>query len=252
MALLAVNALSQIFGKLQALTDFTIQLEMNEIVGVIGPNGAGKTTLFNVLCGIYKPQRGSVYLNEHQLTGLAPDKIARLGLARTFQNIRLFKRLSVLDNVRCVIANTYSLPTALLHNHRLRSSEKSIRLQAQELLALFKLESYAHRLAAELPYGMQRRLEIARALATKPKVLLLDEPSCGMNHSETAAMHDLILSVKNHYQLGILLIDHQMPFVMSLCPKIIVLDFGKIIAEGTPTQIRNNPQVIYSYLGTEC
>lgn len=251
MTTLVVQDLSHAFGGLQAVDRFNLHINAGEIVGIIGPNGAGKTTVFNVLCGIYPLQRGAISLDQQSLAGLPIFQITRFGIARTFQNIRLFKALTALDNVKIAMNSRYTLTSAMLRRSAFRQLEEAATEEALQLLQRFGLIHYAGHRASELPYGLQRRLEIARALATHPKILLLDEPACGMNPSEAQAMGKLILEIQQEQQLAILLIDHQMPFVMSLCQRILVLNFGKTIAEGDPRSIRENTAVIESYLGGE-
>jgi branched-chain amino acid transport system ATP-binding protein len=250
MNILSIQALSQDFGGLKAVDNFNLEIKTGEIKGIIGPNGAGKTTLFNLLCGIYPLQQGSVYLNQQKLNGLATAQITRLGIARTFQNIRLFKTLTVLENILIAVHSHYGLASALIRQKSFLNQEQAAIEQAQRLLNRFGLEPYAKHYATELPYGLQRRLEIARALATQPKVLLLDEPACGMNPKEAQALAKLILEIQQEQQLAILLIDHQMPFVMLLCHSLSVLNFGKTIATGTPAEVCQSQEVIEAYLGT--
>lgn len=249
MSLLQVQQLSHAFGGLQAIRNFNLELQHNEIVGIIGPNGAGKTTVFNLLCGVYPIQQGDILLNGQSLRHLSANEITRTGMARTFQNIRLFKTLSVLDNIRIAMPGNYHLGTALLHGGRFQRQEQLLTEHAHALLTRFNLSHHAQQPAGSLPYGLQRRLEIARALATQPKVLLLDEPACGMNPHEAEELAGLIRQIQQEQTLAILLIDHQMPFVMSLCQHITVLNFGKTIATGDPNTIRNHAAVIQSYLG---
>ncbi len=249
MTLLAIQDLSHAFGGLHAIENFNLDINAGEIVGIIGPNGAGKTTVFNVLCGIYPVQQGKIYLNQQPLAGLSVFRITRCGIARTFQNIRLFKALSVLDNVRIAISGRYGVMSAMLRGVSFRQAEQLVIDEAYQLLQRLNLVQYADQRARELPYGLQRRLEVARALATRPKVLLLDEPACGMNPSEAHAMAQLIREIQQERNLAILLIDHQMPFVMGLCQRMLVLNFGKTIAMGEPQAIRENAMVIESYLG---
>lgn len=246
---LQLTSVSLAFGGLKALSDISLTIKTGDIKGIIGPNGAGKTTLFNVICGIYPLQEGSITLDQKPLRGLSIDEISRLGLARTFQNIRLFKNLSVVENVKIAISSYYNVSSALFRRSSFRQQEEWLIDQAYQLLHNFGLENYARHRASDLPYGLQRRLEITRALATQPKILLLDELACGMNTSEVLQLIDLIQVICQEQSLGILLIDHQMQFVMSLCQHVTVLDFGKIIAEGEPDLVRHNPAVIASYLG---
>ena len=246
---LQLTDVSLAFGGLKAISDISLTVKSGDIKGIIGPNGAGKTTLFNVICGIYPIQQGSVTLNQQSLQGLGVDQITRLGLARTFQNIRLFRKLSVLENVKVAMNDRYGVSAALLRSRQFRQQETQSTEQAYYLLQRFDLDKYAQLPANDLPYGLQRRLEIARALATQPKILLLDELACGMNGSEVHQLIELIQKIQQEQALGVLLIDHQMTFVMSLCQHITVLNFGKIIAQGAPDAVRQNPAVIASYLG---
>ena len=253
MSLLVARGLTQRFGGLTALSSFDLTLEEGELVGIIGPNGAGKTTVFNVLTGVYRPQEGDLTFAGSSLVGLRPSAIASRGIARTFQNIRLFKDLTVLDNVRIAhdSRGRVSPISALLRASAFRREEDEIAESSLELLRLFHLEDQALLPAKSLPYGRQRRLEMARALALKPRVLLLDEPAAGMNRAETLELMDLILWMKKTFDLTILLIEHQMDLVMGLCQRLLVLDFGVTIARGKPEEIRGNPKVLESYLGQE-
>jgi branched-chain amino acid transport system ATP-binding protein len=249
MNTLTISNVSHAFTGLQAVSNFSLEVNTGEIIGIIGPNGAGKTTVFNVLCGIYSLQHGTIHLDDKCLHGLPVYQIMRAGIARTFQTIRLFKALSVLDNVLIAIRNTYQISSALLKNKLFKQQEQEAMAKAFQLLQRFELARYMNNRACDLPYGFQRRLEIARALATQPKVVLLDEPACGMNPSEAKDLALLIREIQQEEKLAILLIDHQMPFVMSLCQRIFVLNFGKIIAMGDPDTICRNSAVIESYLG---
>ncbi|HBT20241.1 MAG TPA: high-affinity branched-chain amino acid ABC transporter ATP-binding protein LivG [Peptococcaceae bacterium] len=253
MALLEVKQLSKTFGGLEALKNFELSLEKKELVGLIGPNGAGKTTVFNLLTGVYKPTSGTFYLEGKCLLGLKPHQITSCGIARTFQNIRLFGDLSVFDNVR--VANhwysSYPVANAVLRLPSYFKYERRMSQRAYELLEIFNLLDKKDELAKNLPYGEQRRLEIARALAAKPKVLLLDEPAAGMNPLETKELMNLISWIREEFNLTILLIEHDMSLVMGICERIIVLDHGEIIAQGTPEEIKRNPRVIGAYLGEE-
>jgi branched-chain amino acid transport system ATP-binding protein len=253
MALLEIGHLTHRFGGLLALSDFNLSLDGNELVGIIGPNGAGKTTLFNLISGVCRPTKGSISVEGRELVGLAPNRIAALGIARTFQNIRLFKDLSVLDNVRCANYGQagYGALLALFRLGRCRREEAVIIDRSMELLALFQLDGHAEEPSRNLPYGLQRRLEIARALATRPKLLLLDEPAAGMNPAEIKGLMGLIEWVRKAFNVTILLIEHQMQLVMNLCERLVVLDFGVTIAEGKPHEIRNDARVLAAYLGEE-
>jgi branched-chain amino acid transport system ATP-binding protein len=253
MALLEIGHLTHRFGGLLALSDFSLSLDGNELVGIIGPNGAGKTTVFNLISGVYRPAKGSISVEGRELVGLPPNRIAGLGIARTFQNIRLFKDLSVLDNVRCANYGQagYGALLALFRLGRCRREEAVIIDRSMELLTLFQLDAHAEEPSRNLPYGLQRRLEIARALATRPKLLLLDEPAAGMNPAEITTLMGLIEWVRKAFNVTILLIEHQMQLVMNLCERLVVLDFGVTIAEGKPHEIRSNPRVLGAYLGVE-
>ncbi|OQY17904.1 MAG: high-affinity branched-chain amino acid ABC transporter ATP-binding protein LivG [Chloroflexi bacterium] len=253
MPLLQIKHLTHFFGGLRAVYDYNLDLEKGEIVGLIGPNGAGKTTVFNLVTGAYKPSEGEVRLNGDNLVGLQPHQITTKGIARTFQTIRLWNELTVLDNIRIAHASRikYSLPDSILHGQRYQKEEKDIKEQALKLLAVFGLEGNARELAKNLPYGAQRRIEIARALATEPQILLLDEPAAGMNPGEIGELMALIRQIREEFDLTIWLIEHQMRVIMNICERIKVVDFGETIAEGTPTEIQNNPRVVEAYLGEE-
>jgi branched-chain amino acid transport system ATP-binding protein len=253
MPLLQIKALSHWFGGLRAVYDFNLDLEEGELVGLIGPNGAGKTTIFNLVTGAYKPTEGMVQLNGDDLVGLRPHQITAKGIARTFQTIRLWNELTVLDNICIAYASRirYSLPDSILHGQRYREEERQIKQRAIELLAVFGLEQQAQELAKNLPYGAQRRVEIARALATEPRVLLLDEPAAGMNPGEIEELLSLIQQIRQDFGLTIWIIEHQMRVIMNICERIKVIDFGETIAAGTPVEIQNNPRVIEAYLGEE-
>lgn len=253
MALLDVKKLTKNFGGLTAVGDVTMHLNEGELVGLIGPNGAGKTTLFNLLTGVYEPSEGTVSLDGTILNGMKPYKIASLGLSRTFQNIRLFKEMTVLDNVLIGMANQTSphLLASFLRLPKYYQSEEELRQKALDLLAVFNLETEADTLAKNLPYGQQRRLEIVRALATKPKILFLDEPAAGMNPQETAELTELIRKIKDEFNITIMLIEHDMSLVMEVTERIYVLEYGRLIAQGTPDEIKTNQRVIEAYLGGE-
>ncbi|MGE9904735.1 ABC transporter ATP-binding protein [Streptococcus alactolyticus] len=253
MALLDVKKLTKNFGGLTAVGDVTMHLNEGELVGLIGPNGAGKTTLFNLLTGVYEPSEGTVSLDGTILNGMKPYKIASLGLSRTFQNIRLFKEMTVLDNVLIGMANQTSphLLASFLRLPKYYQSEEELRQKALDLLAIFNLEKEADTLAKNLPYGQQRRLEIVRALATKPKILFLDEPAAGMNPQETAELTELIRKIKDEFNITIMLIEHDMSLVMEVTERIYVLEYGRLIAQGTPDEIKTNQRVIEAYLGGE-
>ena len=251
MALLEVKNLGISFGGLRAVDQFEINIKKGQLYGLIGPNGAGKTTIFNMLTGVYKPTDGIIKLDGEDLVGKKTIEINKAGIARTFQNIRLFSQQSVLDNVKIGLHNQYkySTLTGILRLPKYRKMERKMNEKAMELLKVFELDDKADFLASNLPYGEQRKLEIARALATNPKLLLLDEPAAGMNPNETQELMDTIRFVRDHFNMTILLIEHDMNLVMNICEGICVLDHGKIIAKGTPDEIKANPKVIEAYLG---
>lgn len=251
MALLAVNNLSMRFGGLKALSDFDFAIDGGELVGLIGPNGAGKTTAFNAVTGVYKPTAGTVVLAGRRIDGLSTVQINHAGIARTFQNIRLFGSLSVLDNVLVGFnpTATHGLLGLLVRSPRFSREVEAFRRQGMKLLETLKLAHAADRRAGSLPYGDQRRLEIARALATRPKVLCLDEPAAGMNPQEKIELSGLIRFIRDEFKVGIWLIEHDMKLVMGICERITVLDHGEVIAVGTPAEVCKSKKVIEAYLG---
>jgi branched-chain amino acid transport system ATP-binding protein len=250
-ALLDARDVTIRFGGLTAVSHFNLAIQPNELVGLIGPNGAGKTTVFNMLTGVYKPTEGEIFVGGVSTHEFKPYQITALGVARTFQNIRLFKELSVLDNVKIGghIHYKYSGSAAVLKTNRFHDAEDAAEHDAFELLKIFGLENRAEYYAKNLPYGDQRRLEIARALAARPKLLLLDEPAAGLNDRETRDLLQTIRDIHKRFDIAILVIEHNMELVMELCERIIVLNFGKTIAQGTPESVRENPVVIEAYLG---
>ena len=251
MAMLTVKNLGISFGGLRAVDSFNITIEKGELYGLIGPNGAGKTTVFNLLTGVYKPDTGVITLDKNNITGLSTIGINKAGIARTFQNIRLFKNLSVLDNVKTGLHNNYKYSTisGILRLPSYFKTEHRMNERAYDILKVFDLDKEANTLAANLPYGKQRKLEIARALATNPKLLLLDEPAAGMNPAETDELMKTITLVREKYDVTILLIEHDMKLVAGICEKIFVLNFGTELANGLPGEVLNNPEVIKAYLG---
>ena len=251
MAMLEVKNLSISFGGLKAVDDFNITIEKGQLYGLIGPNGAGKTTVFNLLTGVYKPDGGIILLDGKNIAGKKNIEINRAGVARTFQNIRLFKDLSVLDNVKVGLHNhhSYSTLAGIFRLPKYRKVEREMDERALELLKVFDLEEEFAVKASNLPYGKQRKLEIARALATEPKLLLLDEPAAGMNPNETKELMDPIQFVRDNFDMTILLIEHDMKLVSGICEKLTVLNFGHVLTEGPTSQVLNNPEVVKAYLG---
>jgi branched-chain amino acid transport system ATP-binding protein len=253
VALLKATKLSKVFGGLRAVSNFEVTIEKGELIGLIGPNGAGKTTAFNLLTGVYEPTTGEIEFDGKSMLGLKPYQITQHGLARTFQNIRLFAELSVLDNVKIAyhFHVKYGILESVLRMGRYHREEAEIEKKAISLLEIFKLADKKDEIAKNLPYGEQRRLEIARALAAQPKLLLLDEPAAGMNPQETQELMKMIKWIRQEFDLTILLIEHDMSLVMNVCERIYVLEYGSIIAQGIPEEIKNNPRVIEAYLGEE-
>ena len=251
MALLEVSNLGIAFGGLQAVAQLDLKIEQGQLYGLIGPNGAGKTTVFNMLTGVYKPTEGDIILDGKNITGQSPATISKAGIARTFQNIRLFNDLTVLDNVKVGLHNQVQYPmwAGILRLPSFYEKEREMNKQAMKLLKIFDLDKEADLKASSLPYGKQRKLEIARALATNPKLLLLDEPAAGMNPNETAELMNTIKFVRDTFNISILLIEHDMNFVMGICEYITVLNYGRELARGTGGEVRNNPKVIAAYLG---
>lgn len=251
MALLEISNLSIQFGGLRAVDDLNLQIKKGELYGLIGPNGAGKTTVFNLLTGEYKPTTGIIKLMNEDITGKSPIEINKAGIARTFQNIRLFKNQSVLDNVKIGLHNQYKYSTAagILRLPSYFKKEKEMNEKAMELLKVFNLDQEADTLSSNLPYGKQRKLEIARAMATNPKLLLLDEPAAGMNPNETAELMENIAYIRENFGITILLIEHDMKLVSGICEKLTVLNFGRVLKQGTTSEVLSDPEVIKAYLG---
>ncbi len=253
MPLLEVKNVTQRFGGLQAVSEFNLSLEGRELIALIGPNGAGKTTVFNLVSGFYTPTMGDIVIAGQSIRGLKPHRVTALGVGRTFQNIRLWYQMSVLDNIRVSqhYRLGYSLLDCALRTRRYSKREKEIEDIAWELLEAMSLKEYAHEMPNNLPYGLQRRVEIARAMSIKPKILLLDEPAAGLNSADVDGLIDLVRWLHQNFDISIWMIEHQMKVVMSLCSWIKVIDFGQTIAEGTPEEIQNNPAVIKAYLGDD-
>lgn len=253
MNVLKINNLTRTFGGLKAVSNVNMEINDGELIGLIGPNGAGKTTIFNLLTGVYEPSEGEVVFLGKNTRRMQPYQVTQLGMARTFQNIRLFGDVTVLDNVRIAYHShaKYGIISSILRLPSFGKGEREMTDMANDLLKIFKLDSKSNEKARNLPYGEQRRLEIARALATRPKLLLLDEPAAGMNPNETHELMDMIRWVRDNFKITILLIEHDMSLVMGVCERIYVLDYGQIIATGTPAEIKNNPRVIEAYLGEE-
>jgi branched-chain amino acid transport system ATP-binding protein len=252
-SLLQAKNVTKRFGGLAAVSDLNVHVDRGELVGLIGPNGAGKTTVFNLITGVYDPTMGVIDFDGRVINPYKPWQVTRFGMARTFQNIRLFRQLTALENVKIGsnIRSHAGLAAAIFQTPRLRDNDRALEERSLALLKKMRLSEVAHARAGDLPYGLQRRLEIARALATEPKLLLLDEPAAGMNPQEKQDLRELIRQIRAEFGLTVMLIEHDMKVVMGLCERIYVLDYGEIISEGTPEQVRTDPKVIAAYLGTE-
>lgn len=250
-AILHVEGLIKRFGGLTAVSNFNMAIRPGELVGLIGPNGAGKTTVFNLITGVYVPTEGAIHVTGKPTAGMTPDRITALGIARTFQNIRLFDEMTVLENVKTAhnLRSDYGLLDAVFRTKRFKEQEEALHAKSMALLKTMGLDHQAHERSASLAYGEQRRLEIARALATQPKLLILDEPAAGMNPQETEELMDMIRDIRERFELTLLIIEHDMKFIMRLCERIVVLEYGKIIAKGSPVEVKNDPNVIAAYLG---
>jgi len=253
MSLLHVENMTHFFGGLRAVHNYNLDIEPGQIIGLIGPNGAGKTTVFNLITGSYKPTEGNIFLDDNEITGLKPHQIASMGIGRTFQNLRLWRHMSVLDHVKMARYSkiSYGLIGAFFGTPKRQREEREIAEKAYDLLESVGVSQFADHIVTSLPYGAQRRVEMARALATEPKILFLDEPTAGMNPEELIDMMEIIRRVHNELGLAIFLIEHRMKVVMDLCQIIQTLVFGEVIAEGVPEEIRSNPKVIDAYLGEE-
>jgi len=253
MKLLEAQSITMQFGGLKAVDNLSFHINQGELMGLIGPNGAGKTTVFNMLTGVYKPTSGDIVFNGQSLVGKKPYQISHLGVTRTFQNIRLFRDLTVLENVLIGAGQdlSYGMPAAVFQNEKFLREEKTAKESALKLLSIFGLESKAEDLSGSLPYGEQRKLEIIRALATDPQLICLDEPAAGMNHNETHHLMETIAKIRKEFKLTVLLIEHDMKLVMGICERIVVLDHGCKIEEGPPSHIQNSQKVIEAYLGTD-
>ena len=249
--LLDLDNVSIVFGGLRAVSNLSMHIDEHELIGLIGPNGAGKTTAFNLITGVYVPTEGDITFNGVRINGKKSYQVTQLGMARTFQNIRLFSELPVIDNVKIAyhMHIGYNLPEAIFRTRKYVQEENEVTKKAMELLTIFHLEDHAYDLAKNLPYGAQRRLEIARALATEPKLLLLDEPAAGMNPQETKELMEMIRWLRDHFHLAILLIEHDMKLVSGICEKLTVLNFGQVLREGATSDVLHDPEVIKAYLG---